>query len=52
MKSLTENLVVICNEILDVPGSVSINSSNRMNYWFIEVVLFSIAQFLTLMNII
>ena len=51
MKNLTEDLVVICNDILDVPRSVSINSSKRINYWFIEVVLLSIAQFLALMNI-
>ena len=52
IKSLLENLVVICDEIVDTPDSASISLRSGINYWLIPVVLLAIAGLLILMAII
>ena len=52
MKSLVDDLIVACDEIVNTPGSASINPSNGINYWVIVVVLLAIACLLLLMVIV
>ena len=39
IKSLFGYLVVTCDEIEDTQENVVVNTSNRINYWLIAVVL-------------
>ena len=43
MKSIADDLVVTCDEIVDTPESVPSNLSDGIGYWLIAVVLVSIA---------
>lgn len=51
IKSLFDDLGVICDEIVDTPESASINSNDGMNYWLIAVIPLSIACLLLLVVI-
>ena len=39
MKSRVNNVVVTCDEIVETPKGVPINSSGGINYWLIAVAL-------------
>ena len=52
MKSLFDDLAVTCDEIEDTQESVVVNTSKRINYWLIVVVLFAIACLLSLVTIV
>ena len=49
---LDEDLVVTCDEIDDIPKSVSINPGNGLSYWFIAAVLLAFACLLLLVTIV
>lgn len=43
MKSLVNDLVVTCDEIVDTPESASINPNNEISYRLVAVLLLPIA---------
>ena len=43
MKSLVDDLVVTCDQIIDILELVVISSSNGINYWLIAAVLLAIS---------
>ena len=45
-------LAVTCDENIDTPESVVVNSNYRINYWLIVVALLAIACFLVVVAII
>ena len=51
MKNLADDLVVICDEIVDTPESAPINPSDGINYWFIVAVLLVMTYLLLLVII-
>ena len=52
MKSLVDDPIVTCDEIVDTPESATVNPSNGINYWIIDFVLSAIAYLLLLMIIV
>ena len=52
MKSLADDLVVTCDEILDTPDTTSINSNDKTNYWLIATVLLAVTWLLLLAVIV
>ena len=52
MKSIVDDPIVPCDEIVDTPESGSVNPSNGINYWIIAFVLSAIAYLLLLMIIV
>ena len=52
MKSLADDLVVTCDEILDTPDTTSINSNDKTNYWLIASVLLAVTWLLLLLAVI
>ena len=52
MKSLADDLVVTCDEILDTPDTTSINSNDKTNYWLIASALLAVTWLLLLLAVI
>ena len=52
IKSLADDLVVTCDEILDTPDTTSINSNDKTNYWLIASVLLAVTWLLLLLAVI
>lgn len=50
--SLVDDVLAICDEIVNTPESAVINSSNGINYWHIPVVLLAIGYLLRVMVIV
>lgn len=51
MKSLVDDLVVTCGEIVDMPETTSVNPTDKINYWFIGAALLVLACLLLLVVI-
>ena len=43
MKSLVDDVVVTCDEIMDTTENVPISPNNAINYWLITAILLAIA---------
>ena len=52
MKSIFDDLVVTCDEIINTPETISISLSGGINYWLIAVVLLAIACLLLLVVVV
>ena len=52
MKSLANDLINTCDEIVDTPNNIAINLNNGINYWFFTVVLLAIVCLLLLLAIV
>ena len=52
IKSLVDDLVVTCDEVVDTPKSTPISPSDGINYCLIHVVLLSIVGFLLFLAIV
>ena len=50
-KNVVDDVVVTCDEIVDIPEATSISSNNGMNYWFLCVILLKILCLLLLLVI-
>ena len=52
MKSLANDLINTCDEIVDTPNNIAINLNNGINYWLFTVVLLAIVCLLLLLAIV
>ena len=52
MKSLTDHLIVSCDETEDTPETTSINRNDKTNYRLLTVILLAIACLLLLVAIV
>lgn len=50
-ESVVDDLVITCDETVDIPEATSINFNNEINYWFLSVVILQIACLLLLLVI-
>ena len=52
MKSIVDDIVVNCNEFVDMAKTAPVNPNDKTNYWLTAVALLAIACLLSLVVII
>ena len=52
MKSIVDDILVTCDEIVDTPKSTPVNPSDGLDYWIVPVVILAIAVLLLFVPIV